>query len=494
MDKYLAVERGSTLETPSRIFKEKVPFFSICNYGVQLWSLEQTKQTVQGQKKNLNVDATVDSKDRNMNMNDNFEYSDCDEEVSVPRQRSLSFPLLDSKRRNSLQFCPNLYSHQRQRCPSCETKRKDSSETVHCKFLNIPFYSEAVTSLHLTRNETVFNLRNVSNPTAKGDSHAFYRNLKTYEACSNTAQSLEYSPLKLSLQRRTLYLLDWDDTLFPSTALDSFESFESLSEELKLNVDQLEQTIVKLLTELNRTGFVAIVTNANEDWVQTSCRCFMPKLLSCLNELKITVVSARKLFGCDSVSPISICPSDWKAAAFLKLMMYFFSSTATRNVDILKLRENQSADSQRSYEMTLQRKSKEGRPPVYTPWNLSELKDPKTWLKAMDSLSLLHEEEQKGAKNVFSTLNQSKWKFEKAVLLDNNSFACHHIIAMGDSFFEHDALTTLREKYRKALFKFIHFVSEPSIVDLLLELKSVSSILDQVSPFVGNLEVFLTRE
>lgn len=75
----------------------------------------------------------------------------------------------------------------------------------------------------------------------------------------------------------TLFLLDWDDTLFASTCLASFESVEQLSEEERNKLSKLEMVVTLFLKALSSRGYIAIVTNADSCWVEMTCQRFMPK-------------------------------------------------------------------------------------------------------------------------------------------------------------------------------------------------------------------------
>ncbi|EME26833.1 hypothetical protein Gasu2_66840 [Galdieria sulphuraria] len=413
----------------------------------------------------------------------------------VPQlRRSLSLPTFDMNT-SSLKsvHCFQKESFLYQRC----VRRKEGSESFHIEFLNVYLKDEAVVinPACLARKETKLTRGNSLRPSTEDKLN--FLSCGLYSCGDNVmSDKMMTSVLTCSQQsqkRVTLYLLDWDDTFFPSTALASFESFSCLPKELKICLRKLECTIMMLLEALNSTGFVAIVTNANADWVEFSCRHFMPKLLLRLEDLGILILSARTLFGSDSMSPISSCPSDWKAAAFLKLMIYFFSSTATENSEILKLNKHSISGNCRMTGLNQQAESRRSKPPIYSLLRTSRLSTHAVWFKAMHALDCIHQTEKKRNENELeqSMLNHSNWKFEKAVLLDSNSFVCHHIIAMGDSCFEQNAMNTLREQYRQAHFKFIHFVSEPSIMALFLELKSVYFSLHEISSFAGNLEIRL---
>lgn len=120
----------------------------------------------------------------------------------------------------------------------------------------------------------------------------------------------------------TLIFFDWDDTLCPTTYIweDSRLKWNEVAacfadssipghapleippstqakvpEKTMLELFEEHQSAVIALLRLAATlGKVVILTLAEVDWVETSCRNFMPKVLDALEELKIEVVYARK--------------------------------------------------------------------------------------------------------------------------------------------------------------------------------------------------------
>ena len=111
----------------------------------------------------------------------------------------------------------------------------------------------------------------------------------------------------------TLIILDWDDTLFPTTWI--------MKKNVNLNDAKIRQKIINssLLTELDNIlylflkklqeyGKIIIVTNALPIWVKISSS-ILPKTAKLLKDIKI--VSARKNY-----KQISNNIMDWKKLAF----------------------------------------------------------------------------------------------------------------------------------------------------------------------------------
>jgi len=122
----------------------------------------------------------------------------------------------------------------------------------------------------------------------------------------------------------TVIFFDWDDTLCPSTVC--IEDFGlgaaerapegELAEELReyaLHAKALIKQARMVAAE------VAIVTNAGEGWVMSSCSTWLPELASELSAVKI--VSARAAWEPYGLSS----PTDWKEYAFRDIVGGFYS-------------------------------------------------------------------------------------------------------------------------------------------------------------------------
>ena len=112
-------------------------------------------------------------------------------------------------------------------------------------------------------------------------------------------------------KNKTLIILDWDDTLFPTTWITTNQI------NLKNNIEvekhknyfnQIDIDLYNLLKKLMRCGKVIIVTNALLNWIQIST-AILPRTMSLLD--KIVVISARGDYQSKSNNPM-----DWKKMAF----------------------------------------------------------------------------------------------------------------------------------------------------------------------------------
>eukprot|EP00931_Biecheleriopsis_adriatica_P037698 TRINITY_DN21627_c0_g1_i12.p1 TRINITY_DN21627_c0_g1~~TRINITY_DN21627_c0_g1_i12.p1 ORF type:complete len:632 (-),score=132.00 TRINITY_DN21627_c0_g1_i12:103-1944(-) len=104
---------------------------------------------------------------------------------------------------------------------------------------------------------------------------------------------------------QTVIVLDWDDTIFPTTwirkdlGLNWKESIREQThpsparDEVEEVLEHLSNTVEVFLREACKLAHVFIVTLATSGWVETSTRNFMPRLGGLLRELEIKVLYAR---------------------------------------------------------------------------------------------------------------------------------------------------------------------------------------------------------
>lgn len=92
--------------------------------------------------------------------------------------------------------------------------------------------------------------------------------------------------------RATIFVLDWDDTLMPTTASDLQGGLAKTLPALVSQVDQLVAGLLKSCLKLPLSQ-VTILTNAEEEWVWASAS-FLPQTLELLRSGTIGVVSAHR--------------------------------------------------------------------------------------------------------------------------------------------------------------------------------------------------------
>jgi hypothetical protein len=123
------------------------------------------------------------------------------------------------------------------------------------------------------------------------------------------------------LQSNTLIILDWDDTLFPTTwANKNNININNIPPNIKKNYKEYDVLLFKLLSRLLSYGKVVIITNASLTWIHISAKIF-PKTYSLILK-HIEIISARDMYQ-------SKFPSDmykWKKLAFCNEVGDFFNN------------------------------------------------------------------------------------------------------------------------------------------------------------------------
>jgi len=114
-----------------------------------------------------------------------------------------------------------------------------------------------------------------------------------------------------------IFIIDWDDTLFPTTwvikndiKLSSTESVNNY----KLYFLELDKTLSKFLESLNNVGDIYIVTNANLKWIK-SCIYILPETQQVIINNNIRIISARDLY-----SDYKLSPTEWKIYTFQDIL------------------------------------------------------------------------------------------------------------------------------------------------------------------------------
>ncbi len=110
-----------------------------------------------------------------------------------------------------------------------------------------------------------------------------------------------------------IFIIDWDDTLFPTTWVNKNSIDITKAEALnqyKIYFLELDKTISSLLDSLNEVGEIWIVTNANIKWIK-SCLTILNLSRKVIINKNIRIVSAR-----DSYSQNNNSPTEWKILTF----------------------------------------------------------------------------------------------------------------------------------------------------------------------------------
>ena len=123
----------------------------------------------------------------------------------------------------------------------------------------------------------------------------------------------------------SLFIFDWDDTLFPTSFLVSENIIDkkTLPEELYKNFNILENIIINILNFSLNKGDVYIITNSSMSWFKYSFDNYFPNIKQLLK--KINIISARDEYE-------NIYPGQgklWKEKAFLNLRKYINTNLVT---------------------------------------------------------------------------------------------------------------------------------------------------------------------
>jgi hypothetical protein len=144
---------------------------------------------------------------------------------------------------------------------------------------------------------------------------------------------------------QTLIVFDWDDTLCPSHWIranrPALQFFSPAPNDPKFQkpLGEVADIVVNILNTAAELGQVVIVTNAQVNWVQTSCQNFLPKVAPVIEKHKCGIVYARAKFELDPPSPANRrgsankfeyngninCPQTWKEDAFRGEITKFYS-------------------------------------------------------------------------------------------------------------------------------------------------------------------------
>ncbi|CAK0788407.1 unnamed protein product [Prorocentrum cordatum] len=142
-----------------------------------------------------------------------------------------------------------------------------------------------------------------------------------------------------------LVIFEWDDTLFPTTWLGEQGLLDEdcvITPAQDAQLEALADLAAVTLETAKRRGGVAIVTNAEQGWVEMSCEAIMPSLQPHL--AGVTIVSARSRHE----RPGFFEPTRWKCLAFEELVREVYGAADPSGVAV---RRNISSIGDSEYEM-----------------------------------------------------------------------------------------------------------------------------------------------
>jgi hypothetical protein len=128
-------------------------------------------------------------------------------------------------------------------------------------------------------------------------------------------------------KRKTLFILDWDDTLFPTKW--AFENNINLlvstqRDQYMIYFQELDRVLSSFLKTVTKLGKVIIVTNALIDWINISS-VMLPQTYQLLR--KVRIVSAKGTYR-----SVSNNIMDWKIMAFRDIIDDEFKNASLMNV------------------------------------------------------------------------------------------------------------------------------------------------------------------
>ena len=134
---------------------------------------------------------------------------------------------------------------------------------------------------------------------------------------------------KSLIKNNTIFIFDWDDTLFFTTHINPSENntffYESQTEKKFMN--RIEFYVSEILNKALSKGEVVIITNSGDGWVNACAEFYYPNLIPILK--KINIISARDLYEKKYPSD----PQTWKIKAFNDLKNIFnFEKCSASNI------------------------------------------------------------------------------------------------------------------------------------------------------------------
>jgi hypothetical protein len=124
---------------------------------------------------------------------------------------------------------------------------------------------------------------------------------------------------KEAIKNNTIFIFDWDDTLFFTTHLDPSKNSMRFNESAleKKMIKSIEYYVEEILSKALNKGTVLIITNSSEGWVEYCVYSYYKNLIPLLKQ--INIISARTLYEQEFPSE----PLTWKIKTFNDLTEKF---------------------------------------------------------------------------------------------------------------------------------------------------------------------------
>lgn len=124
--------------------------------------------------------------------------------------------------------------------------------------------------------------------------------------------------------QRVLFVLDWDDTIFPTTvfmreqeAIEAEVGIKIHTASVQVNIPRsYQEKIIDLIRYMKRRGDVILITNASISWVIESCILHMPYLYNYLI-YEVPIISASDNYA--SIRPTEVY--SWKFYALYHYLL-----------------------------------------------------------------------------------------------------------------------------------------------------------------------------
>lgn len=128
---------------------------------------------------------------------------------------------------------------------------------------------------------------------------------------------------------KTLIILDWDDTLFPTTWLVKNNinlTDDNVQNQYIVFFSRLDLILSQVLLKLTKYGQVVIVTNAASKWILVSSN-LLPNTQKLIKE-KLLVISAREFYQEKYPDQMIL----WKKLIFKQLVSSYFLDNLSQNI------------------------------------------------------------------------------------------------------------------------------------------------------------------
>lgn len=308
--------------------------------------------------------------------------------------------------------------------------------------------------------------------------------------CNNTKimeqqQLHETEPIINPVSKRNEYLIvfDYDDTLLPSSYIQSFGQHLDICN-LQYKLCMLENMIIKLLTSaIQCVGInnIVVITNAEKGWIQLSSQKFIPRAAKLLCRCKL--ISARSTYE----KACSNNPTQWKLLAMYHQVQLFFSIKFPIHDAILRLARKSSCSdaSERNVPVGSDREKSE----------IDELNHSMASLSISNQTISDNDNETDSETSISTSIHEdnAKENIKKQQLENIKKYETnYHIISFGDSSIERLAVTELgavmKKSYPFTFIKSVKFTERPDITKVIKQLALVDCKLVAILNYQGDMD------